>query len=126
VTATEHQAQEEGFSAFWDEEAGASVLRIRGDLDLSASAALRACLLDEVNLAGPPIVIDLREVPFVDSTCLGVLISMMRQARLSRGGLRLAAAQARVRRAIEIAALEEVLPLFETVEAAAAAPQFLS
>lgn len=115
----EDQVQDEGFSAFWEEADTAAVLRIRGELDLSASAALRACLLDEVGLEGPPIVIDLSEVPFVDSTCLGVLISMMRQARLTRGGLRLAAAQPRVRRALEIAALDEVFPVFPSVGEAA-------
>jgi anti-sigma B factor antagonist len=110
----------EGFSAYWEQDVLASVLRIRGDLDLSASAALRACLLDEVCLDGPPIVIDLAEVPFVDSTCLGVLITALRQANESRGGLRLAAAQPRVRRAFEIAALDDMFPLFSSVEEAAA------
>ena len=113
--------QIEGFSAFWEEREDAAILRIRGDLDLSASAALRACLLDEVGLSGPPIVLDLGEVPFVDSTCLGVLIAVMRHMQGPRGGLRLAAAQPRVQRAFEIAALEQMFPLFETVEEAAAA-----
>lgn len=111
--------QDEGFSAQWVEQDDAAVLQIRGELDLSSSAALRACLLDEVGLDGPPIVIDLGGVPFVDSTCLGVLISMMRQARLTRGGLRLASAQPRVRRALEIAALNDVFPIFDTVDEAA-------
>ncbi|HLI44319.1 MAG TPA: STAS domain-containing protein [Acidimicrobiales bacterium] len=111
----------EGFSAYWEQSEQASVLRITGELDLSASAALRALLADEVQLAGPPIVLDLSEVPFIDSTCLGVLIAALRQAKASRGGLRLAAARPRVRRAFEIAALDDMFPLFDTVEAAAAA-----
>lgn len=111
----------EGFSAYWEQDEQASVLRITGDLDLSASAALRACLADEVNLDGPPIVIDLSGVPFIDSTCLGVLIAALRQAQQSRGGLRLAATRPRVRRAFEIAALDDLFPLFETVDAAARA-----
>ena len=108
----------EGFSAFWEQEDRASILRIKGDLDLSASGALRACLSDEVSLAGPPIVVDLAAVPFVDSTCLGVLIAALRQAKETRGSLRLAAARARVRRALEIAALDEIFPLFDSVEEA--------
>ncbi|MHB8245630.1 MAG: STAS domain-containing protein [Acidimicrobiales bacterium] len=109
-----------GFSAFWEQKEDASILRIRGDLDLSASAALRACLLDEVGLDGPPIVLDMTEVPFIDSTCLGVLITVMRHARDSRGGLRLASTQPRVRRAFEIAALDELFPMFASVEEATA------
>lgn len=119
--ATEDYTEEDGFSAYWSEREGAAVLCIKGELDLSASAALRACLLDEVGLDGPPIVIDLSGVPFVDSTCLGVLISMMRQAKQTRGGLSLAAAQPRVRRALEIAALDEVFPIFASVDEAASA-----
>lgn len=110
--------QDEGFSAFWEESDGALVLRIRGELDLSASAALRACLLDEVGLEGPPIVVDMSEVPFVDSTCLGVFISVMRQAQLTRGGLRLAAVQPRVRRALQMAALDDVFAIFPSVREA--------
>jgi anti-sigma B factor antagonist len=111
----------EGFSAYWEQVEQASILRIHGDLDLSASAALRALLLDEVSLDGPPIVVDLSDVPFIDSTCLGVLIAAVRQARASRGGFRLAAPRPRVKRAFEIAALEEMFPLFDSVEEAAAA-----
>lgn len=110
----------EGFSAFWEQDNSASVLRIEGDLDLSASTALRACLQDETSLDGPPIVVDMSGVPFLDSTCLGVLISALRDAQSRRGGLRVAAARPRVRRAFEIAALDEIFPLFDTVEEAAA------
>jgi anti-sigma B factor antagonist len=113
----------EGFSAYWEEMSGASVLRIRGDLDLSSSAALRACLVDEVYLDGPPIVIDLSDVQFVDSTCLGVLIAAARHAKSSRGALLLAAPRPRVQRALEIAALDGVLPLHPSVDEAAAAAE---
>jgi anti-sigma B factor antagonist len=111
----------EGFSAYWQERDDAAVLKIQGDLDLSASAALRACLLDEVGLDGPPIVVDLSDVPFVDSTCLGVLIGALRRALETRGGLRLAAAQPRVRRAFEIAALDDMFPMFDSVDEASGA-----
>ncbi len=111
----------EGFSAYWVELDAAAVLKIQGDLDLSASSALRACLLDEVGLDGPPIVLDLSDVPFVDSTCLGVLIGALRRAQENRGGLRLAAAQPRVRRAFEIAALDDIFPMFDSVEEASGA-----
>ncbi|HET9091441.1 MAG TPA: STAS domain-containing protein [Acidimicrobiales bacterium] len=113
----------EGFSAYWDQEERASILRIRGDLDLSASSALRALLLDEVGLDGPPIVLDLGEVPFIDSTCLGVLIGALREVGESRGALRLAAAQPRVRRAFEIAALDDLFPLYPSVDEALAAEE---
>lgn len=117
--AKENEAEElEGFSAYWDESDDRTVLRIKGDLDLSASGALRAFLMDEVGLAGPQIVIDLAEVPFVDSTCLGVLIAAARRARQSERRLVLARAQRRVERAFEIAGLSEVLPLVATIDAA--------
>lgn len=121
MTSEEIGGGYEGFSAFWEQDERASVLRIKGDLDLSASAALCACLQDEVSLNGPPIVVDLSAVPFVDSTCLGVLIAALREAKETRGTLRLAAARPRVLRALEIAALDEIFPLFQSVEEAAAA-----
>lgn len=111
----------EGFSAFWDQNDGACILRIRGDLDLSASAALKACLQDETSLDGPPMILDLSGVPFVDSTCLGVLISALREAEQTRGTLRLAAASPRVRRTLEIAALDEIFPMYDSVDEAVTA-----
>ena len=117
--ANENGVEElEGFSAYWEESSDHMVLRIEGDLDLSASGALRAFLMDEVGLFGPTIVIDLAAVPFVDSTCLGVLIAAARRARQSGRHLVLARAQHRVKRTFEIAGLSEVLPLFATIEAA--------
>ncbi|MGH9297850.1 MAG: STAS domain-containing protein, partial [Acidimicrobiales bacterium] len=64
--------------------------------------------------------LDMSGVPFIDSTCLGVLLGAMRHANGGRGGMRVASARPRVRRAIEIAALDEQLPLYATVEAAVA------
>lgn len=123
MTSDETGGGYEGFSAFWDEDDRAAILRIKGDLDLSASSALRACLQDEVSLNGPPIVVDLSAVPFVDSTCLGVLIAALREAKETRGTLRLAAVRPRVRRALEIAALDEIFPVYESVEEACGAAE---
>ncbi|BCJ69027.1 STAS domain-containing protein [Polymorphospora rubra] len=55
---------------------GTVVVELRGELDLAANDALRAMLVDLVELQRPPrIVIDLLHVSFVDSTGIGALVA---------------------------------------------------
>ena len=53
--------------------------------------------------------IDLSDVPFFDSTALGVLVSGMKRLRATRRQLRLVAPRAEVRRLLELTLLDRVL-----------------
>jgi anti-anti-sigma factor len=92
------------------------VLEITGDIDLSNATQLGA-VFDHVLRAAPAVlVIDLSRVTFLGSTGIAQLIRARDHA--GAGEVRLAAPSAVARRAIEILALDRVLPVFSTVDGA--------
>lgn len=71
------------------EQAGWTVLHIRGELDLVTSPAVRQSVHDAVAVGRHDVVLDLSEVLFCDSSGVGVLIASRRLMHSCGGRLRL-------------------------------------
>ena len=86
-------------------------LALSGDLDMSATFALEP-VLDRV-LADAPreLVLDLGEVPFVDSSGLGLLIATSERARNADVSMAITGAGPEIQRVFHIAGLDGVLPV---------------
>lgn len=89
-------------------EAGALVVVPEGELDIAAVRAVRASL-DERE-PGERLVVDLRELTFLDTSGLQVLVETYRAAREEGFELRVLRARPAVQRVFEIAGLDAVLP----------------
>lgn len=99
-----------------------AVLRISGEIDLVTVESLRDELMALLAEGRHYLVADLSKVGFCDSTGLGVLVEVLRQA-LTRGGwFRLVGLQPIVEKAFSITGLSEIFSIFDTVERAIAAP----
>lgn len=100
--------------------AGATVLQVRGNLDLD-SAPLLAARLDEA-LAGPcpHIVVDLAGVEFCDSIGLSTFVVGYNRARATGGWLRLAAPGEFLERLLDTLGLASRLGVYPTVDDALA------
>lgn len=98
----------------------ASVLAIRGEIDVSTAPELRDRLLAVAQDGGQTVIVDLSEVTFLDSTALGVLVSGLKRFRAEGGDLRLVVTGRSVAKVLEITGLVEVFSIFDSVEAAAA------
>jgi anti-anti-sigma factor len=89
------------------------LVKIRGDLDVQVAARATGALTELE--AGEPssLVIDLREVSFMDSSGMAVIASA--HARATAAGRRFAvvAPPAGVRHAFEISGLEEMIPIVD-------------
>ena len=86
--------------------------RLSGEFDLKAAPAVREQLDGLIDAGLQSIVVDLRGVPFLDSSGLGVLLGRYR--RLSeRGGTiyLVAAAEGSVRTVLEMSGVRQVMPL---------------
>lgn len=94
--------------------AGASVVRIVGDVDLAAAGSLRTAL-GQALVEHPWIIVDLRRVAAVDSIGLGVLVAAREAARRQSGDLVLAAAPPFVLSVLHAARLGTVFSTFDTV-----------
>jgi anti-sigma B factor antagonist len=94
-----------------------ALVRLGGELDLSTSAELQSTL-SEFDRGGGPVVIDLTDVTFLDSSTLRVLVQL--RLRLAdhdgRAELRLAISRPAIRRVFDVSGLAESFDLFESVE----------
>lgn len=90
----------------------ATIVTVAGELDISTVALLDA----ELGTTPARTVIVLTECTFIDSSALRSLVRAERAARESGESLSLASPSQAVRRVLEIAALERVLPVFATVD----------
>jgi anti-sigma B factor antagonist len=91
---------------------GTSTLAIRGELDMAGAPCLRA-FVDQ--LPGPigRLVLDLRDLSFLDSTGIGVLLKLERKVREGGGSVEVHGARRSVRRVLEITNLNQLMPLID-------------
>lgn len=97
---------------------GAVVVRPSGRLTMVTAPDMREALHALVAAGDSRIVVDLREVEFIDSSGLGALISGLRAARQAGGDLRIAAPNQQVQSVMEVTSLNRVLSSYDTAEAA--------
>jgi len=94
-----------------------------GAIDLHVSPELRASLRAIIDDEKPKrLVVDLSQVPYIDSSGIAVLIGAMQSLELEGGTFMLSGAQDGVRMILESAKLDQYFRLFPDVESAAAAP----
>ena len=99
----------------------AKIVEAKGDIELHNAPRLRAELKAVCEIKQVCCVVDMSGVPFIDSTGVGVLVGALKRAREHGGTLTLACPQPRVRRVFEITGLLSALPIFDSLEEAAAA-----
>ena len=107
-----------GLSIAREEVDGAVVLRARGYLDLSTRLKLSTALNDAVIADSGPIVVDLCDATFLDSTGLGVLVNALRRLTRQRRELRIVCPPGKIRRIFELSGLEQTFSIHETREEA--------
>jgi anti-anti-sigma factor len=88
---------------------GVTLARLHGDLDLASVDALRDLLDDLCAEGSPRIVVDLRDVSFVDVLSLSVLLGVADTLRDSDRQLVVEGASSSVRRLCEVLNAEDVL-----------------
>jgi anti-sigma B factor antagonist len=100
----------------------APVVRIRGEIDLSNSAAIRSEVIEIVPHDAPGIVLDLSATTYLDSSGVRLLFDLAErlQARRQRLGLVVTEA-ALIRRVLVLTKLDDAVPLHPTVDDALAA-----
>ena len=97
------------------------VVRVDGDLDMATSPELEEAL--EGADASKRIVIDLSGCTFLDSSAVRVLIALARTAQSAGGDIALVTRDPGILRVLEIASVDMLLPVHETVELASVTPE---
>ena len=94
---------------------GWAVLEVGGEVDVATAPRLREQLIKLVNDANYRIVVDLRDVDFIDSTGLGVLIGALKRVRTHDGDLTLVCTEPRIVKVFQITGLDQVFDLHGSV-----------
>ena len=99
------------------ENTGAYTLcRPVGELDAYTVGQFREVLADLATL--PRVLIDLSEVPFMDSAGLGALIGGIRRAREAEGDVTVACSRPTLTRLLHTTGFDRIVPVTETLEEA--------
>ena len=100
---------------------GATIVRPAGDrLDIEAAGDFRARLLALIEQGNRHLIVDMKDVTFIDSSGLGALVSALKTLKRSSasGDVRLARVQAPVVSLLEIIRLNRVFTSYSSVEQA--------
>jgi anti-sigma B factor antagonist len=87
-------------------------------LDAHNSDELKAELNRLFDEGAKELLIDLKEVRFIDSSGLGVLVSGFKNASARQGSLKLSGLQTQVRSMFELTRLHRVFDIFKTIDEA--------
>jgi anti-sigma B factor antagonist len=97
---------------------GTVVVAVVGEFDMVTSPALDQALGEAVGTADGPVVVDLADCTFVDSSALGALVRAAQRLEQLGRALRIRNPRPHVRRAIDATGLERLLGLEDTAQPA--------
>jgi anti-anti-sigma factor len=97
-----------------------AVAGLAGRLDLVSAGEVKLQLGQVIADGHRNLVVDLADVPFIDSSGLGALISALKAARIAGGDMRIARPGEQARLVLNLTTLDRVLHPYATVEEALA------
>lgn len=95
-----------------------TVLEVSGEVDVYTAPRLRERLVELIDGGVRGVIVDLGGVEFLDSTGLGVLVGALKRLRAVDGTFGLVCAKEPLLKIFRITALDQVFPIFPSVEAA--------
>lgn len=94
------------------------IIELQGSFDMSCSRDLRQQMLDILVEAPQVLIIDMTDVDCMDSSGLAILIEALKMSKRKMCKMRLASLNKRVRGVFEIARLEDLFEIYDTVASA--------
>lgn len=93
-----------------------TILELAGSLDLSNSAQIRDAILKVTSYKSVQVVINLRNIYFIDSSGLAALAMGLKRARAHHGNLCLCSLQPPVRMIFEMTRFDKIFEIFVSEE----------
>jgi anti-sigma B factor antagonist len=99
------------------EKQGVSIVILKGDVDLESSPAAREILLKTINGAGR-VLVDLSAVNYIDSSGVASLVEALQASKKDHTQFALAAVSEPTRRVLELARLDKVFTMHDSIDEA--------
>ncbi|RLD00603.1 MAG: anti-anti-sigma factor [Chloroflexi bacterium] len=93
-----------------------TVIELSGEIDVSCAPQLKALLQGLMDEEKNQLLVDLTQVPFMDSTALGIFISAFKRTRQVGGGVKFANPQADLRKVFSLTQTDKLLTIFDSVD----------
>lgn len=91
-----------------------AVIALTGSLDVAVQKQFKQELDDMIKKTDGDVVLDFSAVTFIDSSCLGALVSLVKDVRESRGDIKICAPTDEVRSIFQITRLDRVFALHDS------------
>jgi anti-sigma B factor antagonist len=95
-----------------------SIIDCAGEVDLYSSPALRETLLKELQSGAPSVLINMREVTYIDSSGIATLVEGLQLSRQTQTHFGLYDLRNNARSVLELARLNRVFAIFENEQEA--------
>ena len=95
-----------------------AILSVSGEVDVSNAVDIKASIKDQLTAGLTKIIIDFKEVSYIDSFGIGVLVSGLTTVRKTDGNLKLAALSENVKKIFQLAKLLKFFEIYDTLEGA--------
>ncbi|MBI1877082.1 MAG: STAS domain-containing protein [Chloroflexi bacterium] len=99
-------------------EANQLLVRLKGRLDAATSSEVKTTLKQQIEAGHLQIIVDLQDVPFIDSSGLAALVSGLRLAREKGGSIALSSIQAQAYIVFRLTMLDRVFAIYSSPEEA--------
>jgi anti-sigma B factor antagonist len=99
------------------EQTDATIVDVSGDVDMGSSPGLRKTLLESLRKT-PRLVVNLREVRYIDSSGIASLVEVLKEARNSKKRLLLFGLNTAVREVLQLTRLNKIFEIRETEDEA--------
>jgi anti-sigma B factor antagonist len=99
------------------ERPGTTIVDVAGDIDMGTSPELRKTLLNSLK-AAPRLVVNLRDVRYVDSSGIASLVEVLKEARNTQKRLVLFGLNRAVHEVLQLTRLTKIFEIRETEEEA--------
>ncbi len=94
------------------------IVRVGKSLDFSNASAFKSKCFDRLEMGARSFIIDFSETGILDSTGLGAIFSLYREATRNDGQVVFASLTSPVRMVIQVSRIHRIFPSYATVEAA--------
>jgi len=94
------------------------IIALDGELDVALAPQLKTLLKETIEKGHKKIVVNMKDVKFIDSSCLGVMVNAHKFAVEKKGAIKFAESSEQVRKIFELTRTDRHLAFFPTVEEA--------
>src|SRR5580698_1410965 len=90
------------------------IIDCSGDIDLYSSPTLRSALVEEIKPRGPCVLVNMSDVPYIDSSGIATLVEGLQLTRQTKTRFGLYGLHSNARSVLELARLNKVFIIFDT------------